>query len=252
MTPQERQLVIDLFDRLATLENAPRDPDAERAIMDGLRRAPNAAYALVQTVLVQDEALRRAEAQIREMKGLDEPAARPTGFLDGMRDTLLGRHETSGRGSVPSVRPGIPPQAAIAERPDPWAHAIPSPQQGQVGAGGSFLGTAAAAAAGMVGGSLLLGGIRSMMGSPFGPHGAAAASEGSRLASPGEASGDSDLARSAGIDDIGRASGASSGESRRFSAFDDTATNDGDTDQHEQSFDDPGDIGSDAGGDDLA
>ncbi|HET9687433.1 MAG TPA: DUF2076 domain-containing protein, partial [Pseudolabrys sp.] len=57
MTPQERQLVDDLFDRLAGLENAPRDPEAERAISEGLARAPHAIYPLVQTVLVQDEAL---------------------------------------------------------------------------------------------------------------------------------------------------------------------------------------------------
>ena len=30
MTPQERQLVDDLFDRLSKLESAPRDPDADR------------------------------------------------------------------------------------------------------------------------------------------------------------------------------------------------------------------------------
>ena len=29
MTPQERQLVENLFDRLARLENAPRDADAD-------------------------------------------------------------------------------------------------------------------------------------------------------------------------------------------------------------------------------
>ena len=45
MTPQERQLIDDLFDRLAKLEGSPRDRDAEAAIMEGLRRAPNAAYA---------------------------------------------------------------------------------------------------------------------------------------------------------------------------------------------------------------
>ena len=61
MTPQERQLVDDLFDRLSKMESAPRDPDATAAIAQGLRAAPNAVYALVQTVLVQDEALRRAE-----------------------------------------------------------------------------------------------------------------------------------------------------------------------------------------------
>ena len=45
MTPQERQLIDDLFDRLAKVENAPRDPDAIAAIQEGLRKAPNAIYA---------------------------------------------------------------------------------------------------------------------------------------------------------------------------------------------------------------
>jgi len=68
MTPQERQLVDDLFDRLARVEGAPRDADAAGAIQDGLRKAPNALYALVQTVLVQDEALKRANARIEELE----------------------------------------------------------------------------------------------------------------------------------------------------------------------------------------
>jgi len=66
MTPQERQLVDELFDRLAKLETMPRDKDAERTIADGLARAPQAVYPLVQTVLVQDEALKRADARIRD------------------------------------------------------------------------------------------------------------------------------------------------------------------------------------------
>src|SRR5437870_2336277 len=97
MTPEERNLVIELFDRLATLEDAQRDPDAERLIRDGLRQAPNASYALV-----QDEALKRADARIRQLEG--EPAAdapRDNSFLGGVRDSLFGRRE--GRGSVPSV-----------------------------------------------------------------------------------------------------------------------------------------------------
>jgi uncharacterized protein len=67
MTPEERNLVIELFDRLAPLEDAQRDPEAERLIRDGLRQAPNAPYALVQTLLVQDEALKRADARIRQL-----------------------------------------------------------------------------------------------------------------------------------------------------------------------------------------
>ena len=68
MTPKEQELVNELFDRLATLEANPRDPDAERLIADGLKRAPHAVYALVQTALVQDEALKRANARIEELQ----------------------------------------------------------------------------------------------------------------------------------------------------------------------------------------
>src|SRR3979490_3170383 len=107
MTPEERNLVIELFDRLATLEDAQRDPEAERLIRDGLRQAPNAPYALVQTVLVQDEALKRANARIQELEGAAQTARRDSSFLGGVRDSLLGR-----RGSVPSVRPNEAAQGA--------------------------------------------------------------------------------------------------------------------------------------------
>jgi uncharacterized protein len=68
MTPQESELVDELFNRLVQLETAQRDPEAERLIADGLRRAPHAVYALVQTVLLQDEALKRANARIEELQ----------------------------------------------------------------------------------------------------------------------------------------------------------------------------------------
>ena len=68
MTPQEQELVNELFDRLAKLESSSRDPDAERLIADGLRRAPHAVYALVQTALVQDEALKLANARIEGLE----------------------------------------------------------------------------------------------------------------------------------------------------------------------------------------
>src|SRR5215831_16078561 len=102
MTPQEQQLVADLFDRLATLEGQRRDPDAERLIREGLGRAPNSVYALVQSVLVQDEVLKRANARIEELERAASgtgAAAQQTGFLDSMRSMF------TGRGSVPSVRP---------------------------------------------------------------------------------------------------------------------------------------------------
>ena len=83
MTPQERQMVDDLFDRLSKVEAAPRDPDAAAAIAQGLRMAPNAVYALVQTVLVQDEALKRANARIQELEAEGAGEQRQSGgFLD--------------------------------------------------------------------------------------------------------------------------------------------------------------------------
>src|SRR5438105_7333039 len=112
MTPEERKLITELFDRLATLEDAARDPEAERAIIDGLRQAPNAAYALVQTALVQDEALKRANARIGELEdqlGIGAEPPRDEGFLGSMRSALFGRPENPRATSVPSVRPGEAP-----------------------------------------------------------------------------------------------------------------------------------------------
>ncbi len=102
MTPQERQLVDDLFDRLSKVEGAPRDRDASAAITQGLGKAPNAVYALVQTVLLQDEALKRAHSRIQELEGAGEQP-QSGGFLDSMRETIFG--QTPQRGSVPNVRP---------------------------------------------------------------------------------------------------------------------------------------------------
>jgi hypothetical protein len=233
MTPQERQMVDDLFDRLARLETAPRDAAAERAIADGLARSPHAIYPLVQTVLVQDEALKRADARIRELTGEDAGEPASGGFLDSMRDALTGRATAT---SVPRVRPNA------STEPDPrWnsggalatTAAAPSP-----GApGGSFLGTAAASAAGMIGGALLLNSISSM----FGHHGGGSAFAGvPQTDSPWskDASG-SDLARDAGLNDVGR------------SARNDTqpAGLVGDNDSDDESDFGDDDLDSDTGGD---
>src|ERR1700746_2178473 len=99
MTPQEQELVNELFDRLAELESNPRLPDAERLIADGLRRAPHAVYALVQTALVQDEALKLAKARTEGLEAQIAGSQQQGGFLDSVRDAVLGRREP--QGSVP-------------------------------------------------------------------------------------------------------------------------------------------------------
>lgn len=218
MTPQEAQLVDDLFDRLAKLESAPREAAAERLISDGLQRAPHAVYALVQTALVQDEALKRANARIEELQaqtaGEPPEEQRPASFLDTMREALTGR--AAAHGSVPSVRQSATGAQAQNFQPQgnqPQA-GYPPPPPGYPGnppfsSGGSFLGTAASTAAGVIGGSLLLNGIRSMFGQHAGAFGSSAvaapvaesSSPWSKAADPGAAR--SDLARDLGADKIG-------------------------------------------------
>jgi uncharacterized protein len=255
MTPQERELIADLFDRLSTLEDKPRDADAERAIADGMSRAPHAVYALVQTVLVQDEALKRANARIQELEGSGEAPPREGGsFLDSMRGALFGRDEAA-RGSVPSVRASNanePPTSygsapygpgGPGYGPGPYASGPYAPGFG----GGSFLGNAAATAAGVIGGSLMLDGIRSM----FGHHSFAGAYEPAGGRSPWDSSAgsaaNSDLARQAGIDDI---AGHRGGDADRHSAgLFDTADNDTDDSDYDGDFDTGG---FDDGGSDVA
>jgi uncharacterized protein len=234
MTPEERNLVSDLFDRLARLEESPRDREAERLIQDGLRQAPNATYALVQTTLIQDEALKRADGRIRELEAQLGSGAEPPrqgGFLENMRESMFGRREAPPRaGSVPTVRPGgegAPMGAPPAYRAEaqPMAQA---PMMGQP-AGGSFLGTAAATAAGVIGGSLMMDSIRSMMGHRGGTAHAAYDPAGAGQGSPwggNSSSGDGSMARALGVDDIGRSSGSGSGSGdapRSYGAVDNDA-----------------------------
>ncbi|MGY0571354.1 DUF2076 domain-containing protein [Bradyrhizobium sp. RDM12] len=275
MTPQERQLVDELFDRLSKLENAPRDPDAIAAISDGLRKAPGAVYALVQTTLLQDEALKRAHNRIQELEAAHAPEQPQSGgFLDTMRDTLFG--SSPSRGSVPNVPPReqrpvwnsgqAMQQAQPGYGQPPYGQAYGQGQGGYGappvgGGGGSFLGTAAAAAAGMVGGSLLLSSIRGMMGGgshqAFGDTNIIEERGGGGSPWSGDQSGSS-LARDAGLNDIG-----ASRDLRQDSqqGFFDQASNDRDGDDQDDDNNDNGNMdvaddsdfgGGDDGGSDYA
>ena len=272
MTPQERQLIDDLFERLAKLESARRDPEAMSAIMQGLRNAPNAVYALVQTALVQDEALKRADQRIQELEAGagQQNQGQSGGFLDSMRDAIFGQNQP--HGSVPNVRA---PEMAGGSRPAwntgqvlqqnqaPGQYNQPAygqpyggaqqPPSAFGGGGGSFLGTAAAAAAGVVGGSLLASSIRSMMGGggnhqSFGD--TAGHSGGIEDRRPWSDQSGGDLAKDAGINDIGsssrRADNNDNDSGSRQGFFDQASHDDDDLDHDGDGFDgDDGDGDSD-------
>ncbi len=271
MTPQEQQLVADLFERLASLEGQRRDPDAERLIREGLGRAPNSVYALVQSVLVQGEALKRANGRIEELeRAIAAPAESGGGFLDSMRNAIMGRDQP--RGSVPSVRAGGMGSSGVwgsgpgASQPQGTPQAAPQgyPQQqggypmgaAPAGGGGSFLGTAAATVAGVVGGAMLLDGIRSMMGShhSFASDYDHAGGVSHAAASPWDSGGDrggGNLAHDAGADDIrGGSRAAASADSGR-SGFLSNDTDDQSYDQPDDQGDDDFDAGDMGGGGDY-
>jgi hypothetical protein len=159
MQPEERDLIAGLFGRLKQFEGQPRDPEAERLIAGSVAGQPSAPYLLVQTVLVQEQALKGAQARIAELEA-KVAAAPPPSFL----------------GSAPKIGPwGSAPAAAPAAQPAPQY--APSPFQAAPAAGGGFLRQAMMTAAGVAGGALLFEGIRNMMGhtsSPFGASPAAA------------------------------------------------------------------------------
>jgi hypothetical protein len=275
MTPQERQLIDELFDRLAKVESAPRDAEAMSAIMQGLRNAPNAIYPLVQTVLLQDEALRRAAERIQQLEQGDrKEQGQSGGFLDSMRDKLFGQSNQP-QGSVPNVPPPVPESrpvwnsGQVLQQSQGQGHydqghydqgygqqqgygqgGYGGPGYGQgpygggaqspFGGGGSFLGTAAATAAGVVGGSLLMNSIRGMMG---GGHHHQAFGDTAAGGSGSPWSGDqsnSSAARDLGVNDIGNASGQAD-DGRRAGLFDTASNDDNDHDDMDSDDNDGGD-----------
>ena len=248
MTPQERQMIDDLFDRLARLESAPRDPDAVAAMAQGLRQAPNAVYALVQTVLVQDEALKRANSRIQELEAGGAPAQQPSGgFLNSMRGAIFGQNQP--HGSVPNVPPPVQPPG-LEQRPGdaagPIARTLRPAALWTVRLWTTRLRSALRRAPAAHGGRRLVPGHRGGRGRRHGRRIAAARQHplddgrqpqgfgdagGARLRAGGQTpwsdQSGSTLARDAGINDIGSSAGRGDDNSR--AGLFDTASNDDQT-----------------------
>jgi hypothetical protein len=181
MQPEERDLIVGLFGRLKSFESQPRDPEADRLIAQSIESQPGAPYLLVQTVLVQEQALKGAQARIAELEAKVTAASAP-GFL-----ASAPKIGPWGNASVPPTQP-MQQQAPAARAYAPQA------------AGGGFLRQAMMTAAGVAGGALLFEGIRNMMGHNPGPFGAANAATPSPLMPPDHLS-SADLAQDEGAAD---------------------------------------------------
>jgi uncharacterized protein len=180
MSPEERQMLTQLFERVRSQAGAPREQDAEALIADAVRAQPYAPYLLAQAVLVQEQALKGADQKIRELESRlaqAEQAAqaaqeqpRSGGFLGGL----------FGGGAAPRQAPPSPWGQANQPAPPqggPWGQQGPQgqpPQPGPWGApqaqggGNSFLKGALGAAAGVAGGVLLADTLKGVFGGGHG------------------------------------------------------------------------------------
>jgi uncharacterized protein len=176
MTPQEQQLITELFARLKQTPAQAKDADADQLIRKGVMENPETPYLLVQTVLIQDMALSQAQHRVAELEhqlaeakeaSSAQPSQPATSFLGGALSHFLGGAPS--RGSVPPAsQPPAPPPAAAPG----WNQSAANPASfggaaapGMISSASSgFLRAAATTALGVVGGQLLFQGIQSMFG----------------------------------------------------------------------------------------
>jgi uncharacterized protein len=176
MTPQERSLLENFLSQLAQVRGVTKDAEAERLIAQAVEQQPDATYLVVQRALLLGQALEQAKARIA---ALEQGEGRGQGFLDpnasGWGNQPGAGNAAAGyRGQV--APPGYGPQGAPAYAPGygPQGYGAPPPGYpvygGAAPGGGfsSFLGQAAATAAGVAGGEFLFQGIENMFGGHHG------------------------------------------------------------------------------------
>ena len=192
MTPEERQMIANVFDRMRAVGRFEKDRDADAFISQSVRQNPDSAYLLIQSVLVQEQALagaderiRMLEDQVASLEAARAPAQQASsgGFLGGLFGgskpatsvPVTGRQSASFSGSGASPSPWGNQAAnnssgGYQQSPQghPQGQSPGQPQyQQQAGAvapaGGGFMKQAMTTAAGVAGGMLAANAIGNMM-----------------------------------------------------------------------------------------
>ena len=172
MTPQEKDLLTTLPDRLRNTPRQPKDPEADALIRQAANEQLDLPYYLIQTVLIQDLSLHQAQQRIADLERQvadAQQSAKPAGgsFLGGLLANAC-RHPPPGvrlpvdgrdrrRSLLRRRRSLMDNNRATASQPLRSRWAVPVvcwAGRGAMG-GGGFLRSAAATAAGVAGGALL-------------------------------------------------------------------------------------------------
>jgi uncharacterized protein len=177
MSPEEKNVIGGIFERLKGAANAPRDAEADKFIADQIKAQPYAPYVMAQSIYAQEQALTSMQQQIEQLQGqvqqLEQYAQQVQqqpqggGFLGGLfgggakpvaPPPVMNRapfQRGAPQGMAPPAGPWGQPQGAPPA--GPWGQ--PAPQQK---AGMGFLGTAAMTAAGVAGGMLAANALTNM------------------------------------------------------------------------------------------
>jgi hypothetical protein len=142
MDQNERSIIDDLFERLrrAEAQSAPRDPEAEALLARHVAAQPAAPYYMAQAIVVQQDALARAQTRIQELeRRLAERRS------DGFLGALFGGEEAQ----TPAPASGDPRSGGFA-------------QTARTG-GGGFLAGAMQTALGVAGGFLIADAISGLL-----------------------------------------------------------------------------------------
>lgn len=176
MSPEERQLLTSLFERVRSAAATPRDRDAEALVDQGTREQPYAAYYLAQAVIVQEKGLEAAANHIKELEERvrqleadqsdNHKAEQGGGFLSSIFGSSQPPQQRAQQapadaaqggpwGSAPREQirqnQGFDTAPRMQQQPSgPWGQQASAPS-----AGGSFLQGALGTAAGVAGGMLL-------------------------------------------------------------------------------------------------
>jgi uncharacterized protein len=161
MNPQERVVLESFLARLVQIPGVRKVPEADRIIRQAVSQQPDAAYLLVQRDLLLERALEQARERIKALEN-ESPRA-GADFLErdarASEDTspysrAMAPGAVSASGAARSAAPQFPAATAA-----PFAAPVPA----NAGAP-SFLGQAAATAAGIAGGAFLFQGVEDMLG----------------------------------------------------------------------------------------
>jgi hypothetical protein len=156
MNEQERELLNALLNNLVTASVGQKDPEADDLIRRAIAQQPNATYLLVQRTLLQDVALKNAQARIAALEQQLRLAQSSSVRASGTGSFLGGGWEqptvaSNWAQSSPPPYPQQNVQPAVTSRPQPSAFS-------------SFLRSAATTAAGVAGGELLFQGFENLFG----------------------------------------------------------------------------------------